>query len=225
MIIAYCANRVIYHLLPTTINSLIVNNPEIKKIYLLIEDDSIDYLTDSRIIFINCNKYNFLVRKGINVLRRFPYMAMTRCFLPLILTEPKVLYLDVDTIIDGNIKELWDLDISGKCVGASEEVNGYFNSGVLLMNLMQIRAGGYIKQLSRLLNGCKFRFPDQDAMNIVFKNSIAYIPSEFNRLGKAHEAEKYGYIIRHFAGITKPWQVGANPKDVELWNRYKVDNV
>lgn len=219
MIAVYCANRAIYHALPTAVNSLLSNNPHVKKIYLMIEDDDIPFIIHPKIKFINLNNYDFLISKGINTTRKFPYTAMVRCFFSKILKESKVIYLDVDTVVDGDLTGLWDFDLKGKCIGASEESGGYFNSGVLLMNLNLIRALGMDDKLKNILTKCKFQFPDQDAMNIIFKNSVAFIPSHFNRMGR-DEAYNTEITVRHYAGITKPWENEATKADKEFWQKY-----
>lgn len=224
MVIAYCANRAIYHVLPTAVNSLMVNNPQVEKIYLMIEDDDIPFFKHSKITFVNLNNYGFLIRDGINITEKFPYTAMVRCSFSRILKEPKIIYLDVDTIVDGNLTELWNFNIGGKCIGAREEYGGYFNSGVLLMNLNLIRALKMDERLKNILTKCKFQFPDQDAMNIIFKDSVAYIPSHFNRMGR-DEAYNTQITVRHFAGITKPWKHGATQKDIDFWRKYYADEI
>lgn len=226
MTIVYCANKKIYPQLPTAINSLLQNNLNIKKIYLLIEDDSISYITNPKIEFINCNNFDFLIRKGIFCTRRFPYMATVRCFLGSILKEDKVIYLDVDTLIDGSLEELWNLDISDKCIAGRYEVGDYLNSGVLLMNLNLIRKLKYEDKIKNLLENCKFQFPDQDALNLIYKMYKTDIPKKFNILGNKEPLNEKEIIIRHFAGITKPWQGEMKlDSDKELYNKYKVEKI
>lgn len=225
MTIVYCANRKIYPQLPTTINSLLQNNPNIEKIYLLIEDDSISYITNPKIEFINCNNFDFLIREGINCTRRFPYMATVRCFLGSILKEDKIIYLDVDTLVDGSLEELWNLNISNKCIAGRYEAGDYINSGVLLMNLNLIRNLKYEDKIKNLLENCKFQFPDQDALNLIYKIYKTSIPKKFNILGNK-EPLKEKTIIRHFAGITKPWQGETElNSDKKLYNKYKVEKI
>lgn len=225
MKIAYCANRALYHLLPTAINSLLSNNPHVERIYLLIEDDDIDYIRSDKITFINCTELKYLIRDGVNCTRRFPYMAMVRCFLAQILNEDKVIYLDVDTIVNGDLSGLWSYNMGGNCIAAREESNGYFNSGVLLMNLKLIRALGLDRTWTDLLKTCKFVFPDQDAMNIAFINRIATIPHKYNKLGKVDIADDDEIIIRHFAGRAKPWTDGASDEDKLMWNKYQSSRI
>lgn len=224
MVVAYCANRAIYHALPTAVNSLLTNNPNIDKVYLLIEDDYISNICHPKIKFINLNNFDFLIRDGINITKKFPYTAMARIFLSKVVRESRIIYLDVDTIVDHDLSELWNFNLGSNCIGAREESNRYFNSGVLLMNLDLIRALKADDKLKRLLQTCKFQFPDQDAMNIIFKDSVTYIPAHFNRLGR-DEVYDEKITIRHFAGINKPWKDNATAADKDFWNKYKTDNI
>lgn len=224
MKIVYCADKAIYKHLPTALNSLIKNNPKIEKIYLLIEDDTIDYICHPKIEFVNLNRFDFVIRNGFNCTKKFPYMAMVRCYFTKILNEDKVIYLDVDTIVDGDISDLWNFNIGGNYIAARAENESYFNSGVLLMNLKLIKSHKLDDILMRLLRGCRFAFPDQDAMNLIFKNHIAHLPNKFNQIG-GNEVYDGELVIRHFAGIVKPWKDGATEKDKALWNKYKVEAI
>lgn len=88
-----------------------------------------------------------------------------RILLPYITDLSKILWLDADIIVNGDIAELYDKDISGQYLAAitdSVEENGgreeikkamqmtertYFNSGVLLLNNQKIReeiAGAFL---------------------------------------------------------------------------------
>lgn len=221
MVIAYCATKTIYHLLPTTLNSLLSNNSDIETIYLLIEDDDIPYIQHSKIKFINCNQLDCLIRDGINITRRFTYMALTRCVLSKILKEPKVLYLDVDTIIDGSIKDLWEFPMDDNLLAGKFEAENYCNSGVLLMDLKKISAGKYDDSIAHMLRYAKLLLPDQDAINLIYKDKIKPLPDKFNAIGRYYQIYgKQEFVIRHFAGIAKPWESNAEPQDAELWNKY-----
>lgn len=225
MIVVYCANRDIYPQLPTALNSLFRNNPEVEKIYLLIEDDRIPYINHPKVEFINCNAYDFLIREGLNCTKRFTYMAMTRCFLTKILKEDKILYLDVDTVVDADLQELWNYNMRGNYVAGREESPGYINSGVMLMNLRLIRSSGLDDRMIDLLKRCRFVFPDQDVINLVFKGSITFLPAKFNAVGADFLVYDKEISIRHFAGVTKPWKEKAAEKDKAFWNKYAVSEL
>jgi lipopolysaccharide biosynthesis glycosyltransferase len=111
-----------------------------------------------------------------------------RVFLPELLPDvERVLYLDADTIIVDSLAPLWQIDLSGKLVGAVTNVfqravadqpeefelrrsePPYFNSGVLLMNLELMREQGSSEQLLEYAraNADRLGWPDQDALNQV----------------------------------------------------------
>lgn len=112
-----------------------------------------------------------------------------------LLPVERVLYLDADVLIRGDLKELWDTDLEGKPIAAaadvglpaghdSEGVNGivYFNAGVLLMNLAVIR--GRLKDLyadaARMKNSTH---QDQDALNVHFKENWRPLSLKWNAQG------------------------------------------
>jgi lipopolysaccharide biosynthesis glycosyltransferase len=135
--------------------------------------------------------------------------------------------MDVDTIVNGDISELLSVDVTNYIAAAREESNGYFNSGVMIFNLNRMRKDNTYAPLYKLLTKCPYQFPDQDAMNAVFANKVLYLPHKFNALGRADVDHVYetDWIIRHFAGIVKPWKENANEQDKELWEKYKVDRI
>jgi lipopolysaccharide biosynthesis glycosyltransferase len=53
----------------------------------------------------------------------------------------RILSIDIDTIVNENISELWDLDLTGYYIAAVEErelskaEGSYFNMGVAMLNL------------------------------------------------------------------------------------------
>jgi lipopolysaccharide biosynthesis glycosyltransferase len=96
-------------------------------------------------------------------------MTLIRCFLPEILSEEKVLWLDVDTLVLKPIDDLWNKDINGfAIIGWSEPVHqikrkicfGYVNDGVLLMNLKFMRKIKATEKMVQLLNETFYPFAD-----------------------------------------------------------------
>lgn len=150
----------------------------------------------------------------------------------------KVLYLDCDIIVNAQLDELWNIELEGYSVAAVLDAtlsyhivkgylgydyweDGYFNSGVLLMNLKYWREHGVQEKLVSYLNSHKVALPDQDALNIVLHGSIRFIHPKWN-CHVGHFAfpplvfpsqKKYiktlwsGAKIIHFTGPTKPWFV------------------
>jgi len=112
----------------------------------------------------------------------------------------KILYLDIDVLANGNIKELYDYDVSNVEYGAVKDYYGkvfinpkYINSGVMLLNMKRIRETGLFKKSREYVNTHKMMFPDQTALNKCVTKRI-YLPSKFNSQRKMHK----GDVIRHF---------------------------
>lgn len=66
-----------------------------------------------------------------------------------------------------------------------------------------------------------YTYPDQEAMNHVFKGKIKMLPEKFNAWSITKDPYAKPFVIRHFTGITKPWDKNHKDKrDVDLWNSY-----
>ncbi|MGS0740692.1 glycosyltransferase family 8 protein [Glaciimonas sp. GG7] len=143
----------------------------------------------------------------------------------------KVLYLDADILCMGSIAELIQMDFGNsaaivvpdadettrrRCAALQLSSQRYFNSGVMYMNVdvwesQQITE----KTIHAILeNGKNYRFPDQDALNVVLEGKVQFIDRKWNFLyDLIHDLEKdkrqmraigdVGFI--HFAGAVKPW--------------------
>ena len=76
--------------------------------------------------------------------------AFYRLFLDEFIKENKILYLDCDMIVKGDLKGLWEVDIKDNIIGAVKDnidgsymgipkEKGYFNSGLMLVDLKKWR--------------------------------------------------------------------------------------
>jgi len=110
-----------------------------------------------------------------------------RLFLPELLPDtPRVLYLDVDTMVVDRLDALWATSLQGRSVAAAESVvqpalrprvaeldlpagTGYFNSGVLLFNLERMRQTGAMARMIELARSRAeaWLWPDQHLLNVV----------------------------------------------------------
>ena len=108
----------------------------------------------------------------------------------------RIIYLDGDTLVLENIRELWEVDLEGKVLGMCPEpttsserrekldlgMNMYHNSGVLLIDLQQWRMreiGKKIFHYYRVNDGRLFA-PDQDALNGALKEEIKTLSITYN---------------------------------------------
>ena len=128
--------------------------------------------------------------------------AMLKFFLPELLYDvDRVLYLDGDVIINKNIKSTFDIDIDGYYMAAVEDLgnvmlcqrgeeseanrigmkgNPYFNSGVMLLNLEEMRKDEVGLKLLEYRTYQKNYFMDQDAFNYCMVKKILGIPYKYN---------------------------------------------
>ncbi|KAL1939691.1 hypothetical protein VTO73DRAFT_9724 [Trametes versicolor] len=105
----------------------------------------------------------------------------------------RVLYLDADVLIRGDLRELWDTDLQGKPIAAAVDVGfpvghdgvkqpPYFNAGVLLMDLTTIRKR--LDELNALAATMKdSRMQDQDALNVHFGTDWLPLSLQWNAQG------------------------------------------
>ena len=134
-----------------------------------------------------------------------------------------VLYLDGDTIVNGDISELFDTDLTNcYCAGVSDiyiesvgykkmlGIDGlYINAGVILFNLDEMRRTNIAEKLFKLTSENNFKYQDQDAINVVFNGKIKELDCIYN-FKRAHQKafpEKVPSAkIVHYVGPNKPWR-------------------
>ena len=145
--------------------------------------------------------------------------------------EKKIIYLDGDTLVNGDIKRLWSINIDQYYAAVVNDVeltrktfinttyykkmglnsNLYFNSGVMLLNLEKIQHD--LNPICDLeIFSKKFQYAmfwDQDYLNIIFKDKLLFIKEGFNYIPQniedVSEKELEENLIVHFAGPFKPW--------------------
>ena len=104
----------------------------------------------------------------------------------------RVIFLDGDIIVQEDLSSLYNIDLEGKQIGAVKDVVGmtfvnngdpnfsYFNSGILLMDLDEMRKNNCAsKAMEYRKNGINERM-DQDALNYVFKDNVKILPFKWN---------------------------------------------
>jgi lipopolysaccharide biosynthesis glycosyltransferase len=153
----------------------------------------------------------------------------------------RALWLDADVIVLQPIRELWELDLEGRPLAACPNAvmysfrdvirnigvtdrSLYFNSGVLLMDLEQLRAEGAGTALRAAADQARrwLMFADQDVLNIVYHRRYKRLPLAWNVLSQSYinvpetlrvhgRAEYKEAMARprivHFTGMPwyKPW--------------------
>ena len=231
--------------------SVCVNNPDVDIVFHVIHDDSVTskdrrdleetvtVFKGKSIAFYHVDVTKFPSFPNITMLSHVTQACYYRLMLPEILPKSirKVLYLDGDIIVRHSLLPLWDTNLKDNAVGAvpdGSEGNlefyhrlnippqlGYFNAGVVLINLEYWREHNVVKDFFRILQeyAGKLKFHDQDVLNIVFSNNKVVFPIKYNLTsGSLEKIPHYDYkkyereveearkdpVIVHFTE-EKPW--------------------
>lgn len=160
--------------------------------------------------------------------------CMYRLLLPGVIPADRVIYLDCDVLVNMDLEELWQVDLSNYYLGAVWDQNimnvthlisskglnpeHYFNSGVILFALNTIRANPnwYEETLNFLRNFPDTTMPDQDALNAVFGGNYLPLDVRFNLFNMAAADHDFTNKIVHFAGDEKCWDRKSSG-----WKLYK----
>ena len=158
----------------------------------------------------------------------------TACFARLLIPDlkpelGKILYLDCDTVLFGNVADLYEQNLNGYMIGAVPDVklfdnpekkrdqynaallsenHLYFNSGVMLIDCDLWRKGNMLPKIveaERATAATRY-FNDQDILNHAFDCNYQPMDVRFNvksNLVDLCEPEKI--VVRHFTGGFKPW--------------------
>ena len=184
-------------------------------------------------------------------------MIFARFKVPEMLRElKKCIYLDTDIIVRADISELWGVDISGHPFGAVEEPKdtrlrrncglsipldkAYCNTGVLLLNLEQLRAINIDDKVDEFLktNKLELLYSEQDILNMMFYDRWLLLPMRWNVFtGMYTEMASNNYMhysdeeslkalrdpaIVHFTGKEKPDSfLCLHPYAKEYWDYLK----
>ncbi|WP_408564442.1 glycosyltransferase [Streptococcus suis] len=160
---------------------------------------------------------------------QFPIESFSRFLLPELLADlDRILYLDVDILVHGNLMELFQTDLEEYELGAIIEADifkyyqwyldslgfgpndAYFSSGVLLMDLDKMRQNGTTNQLiaMALEKAQDYKFPDQDILNTYYKGQFKQLSPAYNYTDVRKQNRELAadeIVIEHFNGDIKAW--------------------
>ncbi len=181
---------------------------------------------------------------GHDALTLPPLLQISRAtYLRLIMDEvldesiSRLIYLDIDMVVTGSLKELWRCEL-GDCVCAAVPDPGvdvaafagkhgldlpgrYFNAGVMVFDMPRARADRTLGRALNLLleDQSKFEYADQDALNVVLWGKWKQVDATWNFQREFMYDDLVAWRslsedrpavpkIIHFTESVKPWKAG-----------------
>lgn len=184
---------------------------EIKFIYM---KDGLDTITDRAENKLRCDYFTLTI--------------YFRLFIPELFPEyDKGIYIDSDVVVPGDISKLYNIELGNNIIGACRDKsvvdvpelvnymenavgvnkNEYINSGVLLMNLKEMRKKQFSKRFLELLNTYHFDCiaPDQDYLNAMCNGKILYLNEEWDAMPNDASKPLESPKLIHYNLFQKPW--------------------
>lgn len=192
-----------------SMTSLMENNKNIDTINFFILDDKISEQNKQKMTAV-CKQYGRAITfintdEILRTLKRlkvapfkntyttyFKLMAMNE----LTIKTDRILQLDGDTVINGSLKELCDIDLNGYICAATYDctmnsykamidiplTDKYYNCGVLLINQKEWIKDGCQEQIVKHLKSVRkgYYTVDQDIINVLFRHKIKYLDLKYN---------------------------------------------
>lgn len=222
------------------------NNYEIKVLYTYVSEEGKKSINKYKrenvnIEFVNVNSYIKEIEEKLYTRDYFSKTTYYRLFIPELYPEyDKALYLDSDIVILSDIADLYNIDMGDNLIAATsdeavsnikafqeyvEKVVGvidykkYFNAGVLLMNLKELREFKFQEKFLYLLGTVKYAVAqDQDYLNRLCKGRVKIIDGSWDKMpvgGRLLKKEELNLI--HYNLVSKPWHFDGIVYEEYFW--------
>lgn len=168
----------------------------------------------------------------------------------------KILYLDGDMIVRKPLQSLFDTSLDEYALGAVHDMDepnnmkrlgdfvgkGYFNAGMLLVNLDYWRVHNCYESFIRFIkdHGDIILMHDQDVLNCVLKENVKWLPITYNlqngfllsAVNRRHNPKlqpeidvcKTDPAIIHYTVHHKPWHISCFHPYRKLWRNYLAES-
>ena len=175
------------------------------------------------------------------------HMTYCRILLPHLRDVSRLIYLDCDVLVFRDLAQLFDLELTpGKVLAAARDSETlsladdsptiadainlpregpYFNCGVMLMNLGELRKKDFVERAVEFFNkNSTYRFWDQSAINFLLYGQIDELPEYWNRASWRFDAQQNNALdcVLHYT-TSAPWLGGTSGPAQVLFERLAVD--
>lgn len=223
----YAGTKNLYGGMVTAAKSLMCHS-DVNKIYFLIESKEFPYEIPKEIECIDISKQDIFHWSGPNYNSHWTYMVLMRAALTKVFPDyDRILSLDVDTIVEDDISDLWDIDMGDCVIGAVQEYHAkyrpygpqYWNAGVMLQDLNKLRETGLDDQIIHAINHEKFTYNEQCAINKYCVGRIFDLPTRYNDCYICGMSDNPAIV--HYIG-TSQWQTDKTLPRYELLEKYRA---
>ena len=162
-------------------------------------------------------------------------IAYAKYFIPRLIDRERVLYLDTDIIVNGSLNSFFLTDLKGFPVAAVRDIDGSFNTGVMLIDNLQWKDLSVLDKCLELFEGEKSKHwelehfnGDQTILNSVFQNNWLELDKRFNvQVGydlvafynhwEKHFNLEDEPLVIHYTTNRKPWNSSVSYRFREKW--------
>lgn len=177
--------------------------------------------------FVDLNKQLEEIKEKLYTRNYFSNTTYYRLFIPELYYEfDKAVYIDSDTICLSDIADLYNVDMGDNLIAAVPDgavqtidpfkdyvervvgvadYNKYFNAGVIVMNLKELRKYKFEEKFIYMLGKIRFEVAqDQDYLNRLCKGRVKIIDYSWNRMPIMGKRDGDINLIHYNLGA-KPW--------------------
>ena len=229
MNIVYAMTHHVYEQILPSMRSLKEHNPE-ARVFILAEHDELPFDLPMDAEIINVSGQKWFPEEGINYHNAFKYINLLKVRYPSILKVDRVIHLDTDTIVCDDLTPFWETNVEGKWFAACVERHGsyrpfgetYYNMGVALINLAQMRKDEIEQPMQNYLNGKWQPYADQDAWNkyAIEQDKAVALDVRWNESRPTGCTSHPGIV--HYCGI-KDWFTRFDMFRVNFLNQYRKE--
>lgn len=240
-----------------TLMSLLETNPALSfKVYIIysgfgeneqtmMRDMVKRYSCELEFLEVDEHTFDHVITKG-----RQTKVVYYNLMIPQWINEDRILYLDVDLVVNGDITPFYDESFDDMYVIGVENwklfdrhdelemTKGakYFNNGAMVLNLQKMREENFSERYFECINRMQnLKFLDQDVINVVVNGNWKQMPLKYNAISSyvRHSFLKNTYftkewikeaffnpVIIHYTGGRKPWHYMSRNRFRHLYWKY-----
>ena len=242
--ICFCSDENLVEFIPTVINSILRKNSNYKiNIHYIHNIDDEKKINNLKKYI---NKYNNLTLfsyyktwdRNYKGIKHVSVATMLRIFIPDLIKCTKIIYLDIDIVVNLDLHELYDINCGETGIALKNSIHPtitkYFddnsgkksgNCGIIVMNLETLRKNNFTQKCLEIHSKNENRH-DQHIINMYANGKYTVLEPRFNIFLNQDDylVEKETEFILHYAGSKKPYYHNTG-KYQYLWDIFKCINI